>query len=337
MLQRYLIVWLVLSSLAALFWPQLCAHTEPILPGWLLPVPDVFIKTKPLLPALIALTMFAIGWMLPHNELRQLRRRWPTVLGGTAIQYLTMPLLAYCMGRLWGLSGDYLVGIVMVGSVPGAMASNVLTFLARGNTSYSVSLTTSATLLCPLIVPLILGLALHMEESVDVWFLVRAGAVLLLTVVVPVIVGHVLSRAFPRGEGIARRIGVLVANLAILWIIAVVVAANRDRLSQSAHDARFLLLLLALLAVNVGGYLAGYSGGLLMRLPEPMRRALTLEIGMQNAGLGSMLAMQLFEGREAVAIAPAMYTFGCMLTGTMLASIWARNRASDSDAADAQH
>ena len=74
--------------------------------------------------------------------------------------------------------------------------------------------------------------------------------------------------------------------------------------------------------MNIGGYLAGYTGGVAMKLPEPMRRALTLEVGMQNAGLGAVLAAQLFAAREAIAIAPAMYTFGCMLTGTLLAGIW---------------
>jgi len=325
MLQRYLIVWLVLSSLAAFFWPQLFPDA-----------PDVFKWSAPLLEWLITVTMFAIGWMLPHDEVRQLTRRWPTVLGGTAIQYATMPALAYFTGRAIGLSGDVFVGVVIVGTVPGAMASNVLTFLARGNTSYSVSLTTSATLLCPLAVPVILGLALHMEESVDVWFLLNAGVDLLLTVVIPVVVGHVLSRSFPHWGEIAKRIGVVVANLAILWIIAVVVAVNRDLPSRSGIDVPFVSLLLALVAVNIGGYLAGYSGGAAMRLPAPMRRALTLEIGMQNAGLGAFLAMKLFGDRNAIAIAPAMYTFGCMLTGTILATVWARNRGRNSDATDAK-
>ncbi len=325
MLQRFLIVWLILSSLAAFFWPD-----------WFPDAPDVFRWSGPLLEPLITVTMFAIGWMLPHDEVRQLARRWPTVLGGTAIQYAIMPALAYFTGRLFGLSGDLFVGVVMVGSVPGAMASNVLTFLAHGNTSYSVSLTTSATLLCPVVVPVILGLALHMEESVDVWFLLSAGVDLLRTVVIPVVVGHVLSRSFPHWGEIAKRIGVVVANLAILWIIAVVVAVNRDLPSRSGIDVPFVSLLFVLVAVNIGGYLAGYSGGAAMRLPEPMRRALTLEIGMQNAGLGAFLAMRLFEGRAAIAIAPAMYTFGCMLTGTFLASVWARNRRRDSDATDAQ-
>jgi len=323
MLQRFLIVWLVLSSLAAFFWPD-----------WFPDAPDVFAWSAPLLKTLITVTMFAIGWMLPHDEVRQLARRWPTVLGGTAIQYATMPALAYFTGRLLGLSGDVFVGVVMVGSVPGAMASNVLTFLSRGNTSYSVSLTTSATLLCPLAVPVILGLALHMEESVDVWFLLNAGLELLWTVVIPVVVGHVLSRSFPHWGEIAKRIGVVVANVAILWIIAVVVAVNRDRLSPSESNVPFVSLLVTLVAVNIGGYSAGYFGGAGMRLPESMRRALTLEVGMQNAGLGAFLAMELFDGREAIAIAPAMYTFGCMLTGTMLATVWAWTRGRDSDATD---
>ena len=324
MLQRYLIVWLILSSLAAFFWPQ-----------WLPGVPDIFVKSQSLLPALIALTMFAIGWMLPHDEVRQLGRRWPMVLGGTAIQYLTMPTLAYLIGRLWGFSGDHLIGVVLVGSVPGAMASNVLTFNAGGNTSYSVSLTTSATLLSPLAVPLAFGLALHGEESVNVWLLADdASRELLLNVVIPVVSGHLLSRRFPRWERNGRRIGTVAANLTILWIIAVVVALNRDWLSPSGSDVPLASLLMALLTVNVGGFFAGYFGGVALRLPEPMRRALTLEIGMQNAGVGVFLATELFEHRDSVAIAPAMYTFGCMLTGTILASIWARGRRRDSDVID---
>lgn len=337
MLQRYLIVWLVLSSLAAFFWPQICAHAEPFLPDWLLPVPDVFAKSKLLLPTIIALTMFAIGWMLPHDEVRQLGRRWPVVLGGTAIQYVTMPALAYLVGRLLGLSEDHLIGIVVVGSVPGAMASNVLTLNAGGNTSYSVSLTTSATLLSPLAVPLAFALALQGEKGINVWLLAdEASRKLLLTVVLPVVAGHVLSRRLPQWERSGRRLGTVVANLAILWIIAAVVALNRDRLSFSGNDVPLGSLLLALLTVNAGGYLAGYFGGVAMRLPKSMRRALTLEVGMQNAGLGVFLATELFKHRDAVAIAPAMYTFGCMLTGTVLASVWARNRRRDSDATDGQ-
>ena len=146
MLQRYLIIWLVLSSSVALWWQR-----------WFPGLLDPFVASKPLLPWLITVTMFAIGCMLPRDEVRQVLRRWPLVLSGTAVQYLSMPTLAYCFAHAWGLSGDYLIGLLLVGCVPGAMASNVLTFNARGNTSYSVSLTTASTLLSPLAVPIALA------------------------------------------------------------------------------------------------------------------------------------------------------------------------------------
>jgi BASS family bile acid:Na+ symporter len=264
---------------------------------------------------LIAVTMFAIGYMLPRNEVRQVARRWPAVLGGTAVQYTTMPLIALAVGKLFQLDQDAMIGITFVGCVPGAMASNVLTLNARGNTSYSVSLTTSATILSPLVVPLILGLAFGREIPFD-----RVGTAVKLgsTVVLPVIAGHLLSILYPRWDRWARPSAAAVANLTILWIIAVVVGLNRDRLGWPA--AAFLI---PLLLVNVGGYLAGYGAGWAMRLPEPMRRAVTLEIGMQNAGLGTVMALSLFPQQPAAAILPAAYTFGCMLTGTILARYWA--------------
>jgi bile acid:Na+ symporter, BASS family len=303
MLERFLLVWLLLSSGVAYLFPELIG------------------PTKPLLPYLISITMFSIGLMLPRDEVRQVFRRWPTVVGGTAIQYAVMPLLAFAMGKAFGLTGDAFIGIVVVGCVPGAMASNVLTLNARGNTSYSVSLTTAATIVSPLAVPLVLALALQSQEAVDVFVLLRASKMLMLTVVGPVLVGHFLSRLYPALERHSNRYGAIVANLAILWIIAIVVAISQSQLRQIRFD-----LLGALLAVNVLGYAAGYCGGWGMRLPEPMRRALTLEVGMQNAGLGAALAVKLFPDQAGIAIAPAMYTFGCMMTGTILARVWARGQ-----------
>jgi len=310
MLQRYLIIWLVLSSWVALMWQR-----------WFPGLLDPFVASKPLLPWLITVTMFAIGCMLPRDEVRQVLRRWPLVLSGTAVQYLSMPTLAYCFAHAWGLSGDYLIGLLLVGCVPGAMASNVLTFNARGNTSYSVSLTTASTLLSPLAVPIALGVAAHAQQQIDAQQLLETAVSLLLTVVIPVISGHLLTRRFAGFGSRAVRLGPTVANLTILWIIAAVVGLGRERLLGVDSSVPLARLFGALISVNLAGYLAGYFSGVLLRLPEPMRRALTLEIGMQNAGLGATLATQLFTS-EAVALAPAMYTFGCMLTGTVLANIW---------------
>jgi BASS family bile acid:Na+ symporter len=311
MIERFLLLWLILLSLLAYCWGSR-------LPG----VWDPFLGTARGLSPLFAVTMLAIGSLLPRDEIRQVVRRWPTVLAGTAVQYTSMPILAYCFARLLGLEGAAMVGVLMAGCVPGAMASNVLTMTARGNVSYSVSLTTSSTVLSPIMVPLALWLTLGQRtEDFPTLSLIWE---LCWTVVIPVAAGHFLSRTFALWQSVARRLGAIIANLTILWIIAVVVAKNRGNFSQV--EAR---LLWALLGLNLGGYLVGTLASLLLRLPVPMRRALTLEVGMQNAGLGTVLAAKLFG--DAAAMAPALYTFGCMFTGTLLARLWAESGGPKED------
>ena len=311
MLQRYLLLWLILLSLLAFYWTQ-----------WGIPAADPYVLTKTwgLLMPLIAVAMFAIGCLLPGEEIRQVARMWPAVLGGTAVQYSAMPLLGWGVGHALRLEPDLLIGVIMVGCVPGAMASNVLTLTARGNVSYSVSLTTSANLLSPLVVPLVLAGALGVSgglpQSLDKLQVFRE---LVFSVVGPVLAGYLLCNFSPRAASLMQRIGPWIANGTILWIIAVVVGLNRDKLGSATP-----VLLLALLLINLLGYAAGWCGGWAMRLPLTMRRALTLEVGMQNAGLGTGLVLTLFPDRPAAAIPTAAYTFGCMFTGTLLAQIWSR-------------
>jgi bile acid:Na+ symporter, BASS family len=305
MLERYLIVWLSLLSGVAYFWP-----------AWNLPG-DPFVATRPHLKWLIALTMFCVGSLMRKDELQQVLRNWPNVLAGTTLQYVSMPLFAYACAHLFDLEPALQIG------VPGAMASNVLTLVARGNVSYSVSLTTCSTVLSPLVVPVTLYLALGSQVKVsagevrDLQPLVVAQT-LLLTVVGPVVAGFFSRRIAPRLEKAVEKLGPIVAHLTILWIIAVVVALNRDGLG-----AGFGTVVWVLLAINLLGYGAGYWGGAALRFPEAMRRALTIEIGMQNAGLGTVLATSFFPGEPTAAIPTALYTFGCMFTATLLANWWA--------------
>lgn len=301
--KQLLLLWLVLLCGVACWWP------EP------------FVFTLPALEPLIAVTMFAIGTLIPRDEITALKRRWPSVLGGTCVQYAAMPLASMAAVWAFDLKGPYAIGVIMVGCVPGAMASNVLTLLARGNVSYSVSLTTSATLLSPIVVPVTLYLALgHKEQLPDP---MKQVGLLLTTVVVPVIVGYVLSRSSERVARVASLVASPLAQALILWIIAAVVAKVVDKHSLARLIEGFWISLGPLAFVNLLGFAAGWIGGLLLRIGEPMRRALTLEVGMQNAGLGAVLASRWFAEFPDAALPPALYTFGCMFTGTMLAQYWA--------------
>jgi BASS family bile acid:Na+ symporter len=304
MLSRYLLLWLICGSGLAALWPW--REVDP------------FVGSKPVLGYLIAGTMFCVGSLLRWQEIRELGSRWGLVGWGTFTQYLAMPLLAWLMATLFGFDGDLRIGIIMAGCVPGAMASNVLTLTARGHVSYSVSLTTLATLVSPLVVPAVLKLTLG--ASVSQQELAKSAITLVWQVVFPVIAGFGMAHSLPGWKRLAERWAEPLAQLAILWVIAVVVALNRTHLTTQAWQ-----LLPPLLGLNLLGFAAGWGAGRLARMPEAMQRALMLEIGMQNAGLGASLAVSLFPSQPGVALPCGLYAFGCMLTGTMLAQ-WLSRR-----------
>ncbi|NQV23735.1 MAG: bile acid:sodium symporter family protein [Rhodopirellula sp.] len=339
-IQKTLLAWLVLFCVAALVWTR-SGLPDPFLgtADFQLDLIDpVFLTgtSRPLLGVMIQMTMFCIGCMISVSEVNEVFRRWPLVLGGTLIQYTSMPLLAWSLGNLFGLEREYLVGVIVVGCVPGAMASNVLTLAARGNVSFSVSLTTSATILSPIIVPLAFQLTLSTFVEIDP---LNEALKLLKQVVGPVLIGHLLCRFWQGGSRLAQKAAPLIANGTIVWLIAVVVALNRDRLlgvfgGEVASSGK---LLVVLLLINLLGYAAGYFGGGALRLKNSMRRALTLEVGMQNAGLGTVLVLDLFKDQPAAAIPTAVYTFGCMLTGTLLAQWWSFRPPSDTNVGEAEN
>jgi BASS family bile acid:Na+ symporter len=322
LLRRYLTLWLALSSAAALWWPELCAWGG-VPTEW-----DPFLAARRTIAAAIFVTMFCIGGLLPAEEVRRLPRQALSVLYGTTVQYVTMPLLAWLAVWLWGLTGDLRMGVLIVGCVPGAMASNVLTLAAGGNVSYSVGLTTSATLLSPLVVPL--ALKLTGGETISAGMLLRISLELLWLVVLPVVAGFVLCRWSHRAAALLARSGEPIANLAILWIIAVVVGVQRMLLRSTGTETLLATIGTALLAVNLAGYLAGYLSGAAGGLDERRRRALTIEVGMQNAGVGTQLALSVLGEQTTATIPTALYTFGCMLTGTLLAQVFARLRQEKS-------
>lgn len=329
MLQHYLLFWLTFTSGLAFFWPQL-------FPGGF----DPFLPSGTALTVAIFLVMFAVGSLLRLEEIREVGRRWPAVLFGTTVQYVSMPLLAWSIGHLFGFQGPLLLGVIMVGCVPGAMASNVMTLTSRGNVSYSVALTTLATMLSPIAVPLALWLTLDVSAGLDL----RAVSLqLLLEVVLPVILGFGLRRWSSMFSRLADVWAATVANVIVLWIIAAVVALNRERLGSvlSLRDGTMAIgefrLLIALLLINVLGYLSGYLAGHAAGLPDSMRRALAIEIGMQNCGLGTKLILTLFQGSSnaSAAIPTALYTFLCVFTAAILAAWWSRRPAADEPASAA--
>ncbi|MEZ5951582.1 MAG: bile acid:sodium symporter [Planctomycetaceae bacterium] len=245
--ERTLIFWLTLSSGFALWWglsnPAAREYFE---------VCNRWTMTPPLSPPCSA----SASCSLATNSARSFDRAnrcW-----GCLVQYACMPLLAFVIATLLRLEGPLFAGMVLTGAVPGAMASNVLTLAARGNVSYSISLTTVATLVSPLAVPLALFLFLGVRKGPEPS---TVFVNLLQTVAVPVLAGFICKLMLRRETEFLRAAAGLIANLAILWIIAVAIGLNANRLSQVTA-----MMLLAMLCLNLAGYCAGWLASRIMSL-----------------------------------------------------------------------
>ncbi len=267
--------------------------------------------------------MFCLGTAVQWHELEQLREAPLNVFAGLTAQCILMPSLAWTITRLLPLDDEIAAGVILVGCVPGAMASNVLTMTARGNVSYSVSLTTIATLASPITVPALLWLLVGSSGDESSFSPAKTSFDLLRMVVLPVVAGFAAKELFPWVRSVAMRVAPTLASVALLWIIASVVAGSREQLGRLTPTVMF-----ALMALNVLGYSAGWSMGKLRKMPSNMTRALVLEVGMQNAGVGTALAATIYGSQSPAQIPTAAYTFGCMLTGTILAAYWSNRGIS---------
>ncbi len=261
-----------------------------------------------------ALTMFGIGVALKPDDFRRILKTPFVVALGSASQFLIMPLGAYALSRLFRLPPALAVGLILTGAAPGAMASNTMSYIAKADAAYSVSLTTVSTLLCPILTPLLTKVLAGSELPVSFWAMFLQ---IMVMVAIPLLVGFWVRYRFR--EPVERVLPVFPALSAtfIIFICSVVIARNQARLPHVTWA-----VLAVVLALNLYGMAAGYGVGSLFRLDTLKRRALTIEIGMQNAGLGTALALAHL-GEEA-AIPAAIFVFVCIITASVLASVWQR-------------
>jgi len=301
---RFFALWVVVLGVVAYLWP------EP------------FVLLGGCNKGFFALTMFGIGAVLRVEDFRRITERPVIVLIGSAAQFTIMPLGAFLVTRWLGLPDVLAVGLILAGSAPGAMASNVMSYIAKADTAYSVSLTTVSTLLCPLLTPgLTFLLAKGTRLDIPFWDMMLD---VMIMVVIPLFVGfgvrHALREKIEKIQPVFPAISVTF----IIFICSLVIALNRDRLCEVTG-----LVLVAVLILNVYGLAAGYGVGSLFRMNRARRRTLTIEIGMQNAGLGATLALAHLD-RQA-AIPAAIFVFVCILTASALAAIWQKGQSELSE------
>ena len=298
---RLFVLWVMLAGLIAFLYPAF------------------FIAQRDFMDFFFAVTMFGIGMVLNAADFVNIFKNFKVVLIGVAAQFSIMPLSAYLVSKVFAFSDDFALGLILTGSAPGAMASNVLSYLAGADVAYSVSLTTVSTFLSPLLTPLLTLFLAKTILDIPFWALMQSVS---LMVLLPLVLGILIRRI--AGERIVPLKGIFpaISSAFIAFICGLVIALNRDYLLNITW-----LIFIAALLLNLGGLSSGYLTGKLFGFTKLRKRALSIEIGMQNAGLGSVLALKHFN--EKTALPAIIFVFICILTASMLVPIWSKTRENE--------
>lgn len=278
--------------------------------------PDGFTWITSYITILLGVIMFGMGMTLSMNDFKEVVKQPKSVAIGVAAQFIIMPLLAYVLAVIFQLPAEVAVGVILVGCCPGGTASNVITYLSRGNTALSVAITAVSTLLAPLLTP---SLVLLFASQ---WLPVSAGDLFLSIfqmVVIPITLGLIVKLIFKEKVAESVKALPLVSVISIVAIVAAVVGASKDRIAETG-----LLIFSIVILHNLLGLMIGYFLAKLLRLNEPDQRAISIEVGMQNSGLGAALAAAHFN--PIAAVPSAIFSVWHNISGPILATIWSKRK-----------
>ena len=267
---------------------------------------------------LLAAVMFMMGLTLTQKDFRRISKEPKAVFIGVLLQFLLMPVLALTLAGMLQLSNQLTAGMVLVGSCAGGTASNVMTYLAKGDVALSISMTMASTLIGVFATPFLCAFYLSETVSVDTrGMLLSIMQMVFLPVFAGVIVNHLLQTQIVKFERFFPSLSILL----ILCIIAIVVALNSERLVDIG-----LLTLVAVILHNSLGLASGFFVSRLFGFNLKQSHTIAIEVGMQNSGLGVALALQYFS--PTAALPGALFSVWHNVSGSMLASAWGNKRDS---------
>jgi BASS family bile acid:Na+ symporter len=280
--------------------------------------PDALRQVRPTaINYLLGVVMFGMGLTLNLRDFKIVFSRPKDVVIGCLAQFTVMPLLAWTLARLLQLDEALALGVVLVGCCPGGTASNVITYLARGDLALSVGMTGVSTLLAPFLTPLLTWALAGKSIHVDVASMFLS---ILCVVILPIVVGLLVKWLWPKFTEQATDYLPAFSSVAIAVIVAIVIAANADKLLAGG-----LLIVVAVMLHNICGLSLGYLIGRLLRLSEPKKRAISIEVGMQNSGLASSLATIHFAAYPLATIPGAIFSVWHNLSGAAVAYLYRRH------------
>ena len=283
------------------------------------------VKLISLVVPAIQLIMFGMGTTLsPDDFLRVAKRPW-AVATGVVLQFLMMPLVGFMLAKSFGFSGELAAGCVLVGSVAGGTASNVITFLAKADVALSVTMTCCSTLLSPFLTPLAMKLLAGCFVKIDA---MQMMVEILKVVIVPILAGllvhRLLKRQFDAHKAVCDRVLSILSMAGICFTLLAITAPSRDTFATAG-----VAIVAAAIIHNTVGYVSGYwltrLVGRFVHLGEVEARTVAIEVGLQNGGMAAALAIGVLG--SAVAALPAnVFSIWMNFSGSILASIWSRRQ-----------
>ena len=298
-ISEYMGLLVLAAALLALAFPNLLQQIRPTVINYLLGV-----------------VMFGMGLTLNLQDFKIVFSRPKDVIIGCLAQFTVMPLLAWGLTRLFQLDEALTLGVVLVGCCPGGTASNVITYLAKGDLALSVGMTGVSTLFAPLLTPLLTWALAGKSVNVDV---VSMFLSILWVVILPIIIGLVVKWMWPKFTEKATDYLPAFSSIAIAFIVAIIIAANADKLLAGG-----LVIVLVVMLHNICGLSLGYLIGRLLGLSEAKMRAISIEVGMQNSGLASSLATIHFAAYPLASIPGAIFSVWHNLSGAAVAYLYRR-------------
>lgn len=277
---------------------------------------------QPLLSLALGVIMLAMGLTLTFDDYRGLVRMPRALLAGVGLQFAVMPLSGFAVAKVLALEPGLAVGLILVACCPGGTASNIVTYIARGHVALSVAMTMASTLAAVALTPLLTGWLAGAYVEIDrLNLLVQMVSIVL----VPVVAGTLLNRLFPRAAERVNAALPLVAIVLVVLIVGGIVGGSKAQIVEHAG-----VLLLATFLLHALGFGLGYLLARVLGLGEVEARTISIEVGMQNSGLGSGLAKTpafaaQFADAAQAALAPvpaAISAVWHVLIGSVLAGLW---------------
>lgn len=303
LISDYMGILVLIAAVLALVFPETLATVRPTVINYLLGV-----------------VMFGMGLTLNLHDFQIVFSRPKDVIIGCLAQFTVMPLLAWILSRLFALDEALALGVVLVGCCPGGTASNVITYLAKGDLALSVGMTGVSTLLAPLMTPLLTWALAGKSVDVNV---VSMFLSILWVVILPIAAGLVVKWLWPRFTEQATDYLPAFSSIAIAFIVAIIIAANASKLLAGGG-----VILLVVMLHNLCGLSIGYLIGSLLHLTSAKKRAISIEVGMQNSGLASSLATIHFATYPLATIPGAIFSVWHNISGAAVAYLYRRRMLS---------